>query len=123
MKCANVAQLVTFIKFVDVNTNKASTQFIAVDDLLKDSNSANATTVKNTVMKQLDECGLDVSKLSGLATDGCSVMTGKRNGVSSQLCKESPRLFNVHCICHRLALACGDANNDVSYCGGLGRGK
>ena len=30
----NIAQIVTFIKFVDVNTNKASTQFIALDALL-----------------------------------------------------------------------------------------
>lgn len=111
----NIAQLVTFIKFVDVNFNQATTQFIATDDLLKDSSSVNATTNKNTVMKQLHECGLDVKTLSGLATDGCSVMIGKRNGVSSQLRQKSPLLLNVHCVCHRLALACGDANNDVSY--------
>ena len=111
----NIAQLVTFIKFVDVNTNKALTQFIAIDDLLKDSNSANATTIKNTVLKQLNKRALEVKKLSGLATDGCSTITGKRNGGSSQLRKESPLLLNVHCICHRLALACGNANNDVSY--------
>jgi hypothetical protein len=24
-------------------------------------------------------------------------------------------MLNVHCICHRLALACGDANDHVSY--------
>ena len=42
-------------------------------------------------------------------------MTSKRNGVSLQLCPESPLLLNVHCSCHHLALACGDANNDVSY--------
>lgn len=34
----NKAQLVTFIKFVDVSTNKALTQFIAIDDFLNDSN-------------------------------------------------------------------------------------
>ena len=49
----NIAQLVTFIKFADVNLNQATTQFIAIDDLLKDSSSANATNIKNTVMKQL----------------------------------------------------------------------
>ena len=42
-------------------------------------------------------------------------MAGKRNGVPVKPCKESPLLPNVHCICHNLALACGDANNDVSY--------
>ena len=34
--------------------------------------------------------------------------------MSLQLCQESPLPLNVHCVCHRLALACGDANN-VSY--------
>ena len=56
-----------------------------------------------------------MKKLSDLATDGCSVMAGGSNGVSAQPRKESPLLPYVHCICHCLALACGDAINDVSY--------
>ena len=51
----------------------------------------------------------------GLATDGASVMTGKRNGVAAFLRRECKLLLNVHCICHRLALACGDANDHVQY--------
>jgi len=68
-------------------------------------------------MKQLNECGLDVKKLSGLATDGCSIMTQVKEKVYHHNFTKSlePLLLNVHCICHRLALACGDANNDVSY--------
>ena len=112
---AYVEQLITLIKYVDVNSNKASTKFVACDDLLSDSNSTNATTIKNTLMKQVKECGLDVLNCSSIATDGCSVMTGRISGVSAQLRKESPLLLNVHCICHRLALACGDANDDVAY--------
>ena len=48
MKQANKFGLLTdevcdikFIKFVDVNLNQATTQFIATDDLLKDSSSSN----------------------------------------------------------------------------------
>ena len=51
----------------------------------------------------------------GLATDGASVMTGKRNGVVALLRRECKLLLNVHCICHRLALACGEANDHVQY--------
>ena len=54
------------------------------------------------------------SKLTGVATDGASVMTGKRNGVASTLREESKLLLSVHCICHRLALACNDANDDTA---------
>jgi len=42
-------------------------------------------------------------------------MTGKQNGVASLLRKESKIMLNAHCICHRLALTCSDANDDVAY--------
>ena len=51
----------------------------------------------------------------GPATDGASVMTAKRNGVAALLRREWKLLLNVHCICYRLALACGDANDHVQY--------
>ena len=42
-------------------------------------------------------------------------MVGKENGVAAKLKREAKLLLNVHCICHRLALACGDANDQISY--------
>jgi ubiquitin-protein ligase len=42
-------------------------------------------------------------------------MTGKKNGVAAKLRSDNKPLINVHCIAHQLALACGDANNSVSY--------
>ena len=42
-------------------------------------------------------------------------MTGKRNGVASKLREESKLLLSGHCICHPLALAYNDANDDVAY--------
>ena len=53
--------------------------------------------------------------MQGLATDGCSVMTRKRNGVAVKMRQECKLPLNVHCICHLLALACADANDHVSY--------
>ena len=61
------------------------------------------------------ESKLEVSKLTGLATDGASEMTGKRNGVASKLREESKLLLGVHCFCHCLALACNDVNDKVAY--------
>ena len=107
-------QLITFIKFVDP-TGRVTTEFLALDDVLEDFHSANAEAIKSVVIKQLEESKLDVKKLTGLGSDGASVWTGKQNGVASLLRKESKVMLNVHCICHRLALACGDANNDVAY--------
>ena len=89
--------------------------FLALSDILESSSSANAETIKSVVVKQLSDCDLDINKLSGLSTDGTSVMIGKENGVAAKLKREAKMLLNVFCICHRLALACGDANDDISY--------
>ena len=35
--------------------------------------------------------------------------------VGARLRAENKALINIHCICHRLALACGDANDRISY--------
>ena len=42
-------------------------------------------------------------------------MTGKTNGVAAKLRSEVKPLINIHCICHRLALACADACDSVTY--------
>ena len=100
-------QLVSFIRYVDQDTYDVKTDFLAVNDILESTTSANAETIKSVVVKQLLDCDLDINKLSGFSTDGASVMVGKGNGVAAKLKREAKMLLNVHCICHRLALACG----------------
>lgn len=51
--------------------------------------------------------------LRGLATDGASVMTGKTRGLAALLKKDVISLVAVHCVCHRLALACVDTNREL----------
>ena len=115
MDIAQREQLLSFIRYVDPDTNEVKTDFLAVSDILESSSSANAETIKSVVVKQLSDCDLDINKLSGLSTDGTSVMIGKENGVAAKLKREAKMLLGVYCICHRLALACGDANDDISY--------
>lgn len=115
MDIAQREQLVSFIRYVDQDTYKVKTDFLAVNDILESSTSANAETIKSVVVKQLSDCDLDINKLSGLSTDGASVMVSKENGVAAKLKREVKMLLDVHCICHRLALACGDANDHFSY--------
>ncbi|KAL5466710.1 hypothetical protein EMCRGX_G030858 [Ephydatia muelleri] len=44
------------------------------------------------------------SKLVGFGSDGASVMTGCKSGVSTRLKREQPLLFSMHCMAHRLEL-------------------
>ena len=112
---ANNEQLFTFIKYIDPDSSKATTQFLSTKNRLTSSKSASAETIKSTVLTPMAESKLEVSKLTGLATDGASVMTGKRNGVASKLCEASKLLLSMHCICHHLALACNNANDDIAF--------
>ena len=113
---SNKEQLLTFIKYVDPQTHKATTDFLSASDLLENSHSADANTICTALNQQLENNKLEKSKLSSFASDGASVMTGKNNGVAAKLrSSNNKKLINIHCIAHRLALACGDANNSVSY--------
>ena len=49
----------------------------------------------------------------GLATDGASVMVGKQNGVAARFRIVNPKLINLHCVCHRLALAATDTCSEL----------
>ena len=112
---SNKEQLISFVQYVDYDSGKADVKFLVVDNVLKEFQSANADAILGILTKQIEEAGLDKKRLAGPATDGSSVMTGKRNGLAVRLRKDCKLLLNVHCICRRLALACGDANDQVSY--------
>ena len=52
---------------------------------------------------------LPLSKVRGQCYDGASNMSGVRNGVATQICKEEPRAVYTHCHGHSLNLAAADA--------------
>ena len=91
-----------------------SKQVLSVDNLLEKHDSANAPAMFQTIQCNLQACTLSIVKLTGLATDGASVMVGKKNGLAAKLKDVNPRLFSVHCICHNLALLSTDAKDDAN---------
>ena len=90
-------------------------KFLAIRNLLDEFDSYNAEAIVDTVLQVLEKSDLPVSQLSGLATDGASVMLGKDNGVAVKLKERNPELVNIHCICHKLALACVDTVSELKY--------
>ena len=47
--------------------------------------------------------------------NGASVMLGKKNGVAAKLKADNPTLVNIHCVCHKLALACTDTVAELKF--------
>lgn len=105
-------QMVIFIQYLDKLGNPV-VNFLESRDVLGDSVSADS----ETLLRVLKECTkeLDGNKLCGLVTDGASTMTGKINGLAARIKREHPTVLSVHCICHRLALACTDSNKDCKF--------
>ena len=115
---SNICQLVSFIKYFDMNKGTADTVFIDCSDLLKYSPvaSPNADAIVSCITKKFDELHIEIAKLKAFVSDGASVMTGKKGGVATKLRKEFAKtMINIHCICHRLALACADTGDDFKF--------
>ena len=64
-------------------------------------------------MNACDRIGLDVMKIVSMESDCASVMTGKKSGVGVRLREKSPRLVQIHCVAHCLALCASQACIDV----------
>ena len=84
-------------------------------NLLESSDSADAATITKNVLDELTDCRVSVDQLLGFCSDGASVMVGKRNGVAAKLKELNRSLVSVHCICHKLSLACCDTNEEIGY--------
>jgi len=66
------------------------------------------------IVNKLKTIGLDCTKMVSLGSDGAAVMMGKHAGVGKQLIDQySPYLVHLHCLVHKLALACHDAAAEV----------
>ena len=97
------------------SSGNTEVKFLGIKDVLQAFDSCNAAAITATVIKELEDNHLNLEKLNGLATDGASVMLGKHNGVAAKLKEKAPALVNVHCVCHKLALACVDSVSSLNF--------
>ena len=112
--CATLERLLIYIGYVD-EEGKTHFDFLEVKDVLETSESADSETPTRIITEELKACGLNLALVCGFGSDGASVMTGKNNGVGAGLQKVCSIMVRSHCINHRLALACSDANDTVKY--------
>jgi len=82
---------------------------------LRDPQGVTAEAVTKKLVEVLEKCELFVENLKSFVSDGASVMMGKTNGVAARLKGLNKFIVNFHCICHKLALACGDSGDQINY--------
>ena len=112
---AVMEQFITFVQFVDPETASLETKFLFVENALEKSDTSDAETLFEVLYSKLDTLGIEVDKVSSLASDGAAVMLGKNSRLATRLKELNAKILSVHCIRHRLALACTDSNKDVEY--------
>ena len=115
----NIQNLVTFIKYFDNETGEARTSFIDSSDILQFSktNSADSETIHDCLVDLISKLGLELKNLKAFSSVGASVMTGGNTGVAARLRQHQVLkcMLNIHCICHRLALACADSSDQLTF--------
>ena len=115
---SNICQLVSVVKFFDVDKGKADTAFLDCSDLLEYSIDAspNADAIVTCLTKKMQELAVEIGNLKAFVSDGASVMTGAEGGVAAKLRKDfASTMINIHCICHRFALAFADTRDDYKF--------
>ena len=100
---SNVLELVICLRWVDCDL-VAHDEFIG----LKDMPCINADSIVAELKDVLLRMNLKLNKCRGQCSDGCSTMTGHRNGVVAQIKEEEKRALYAHCYAHSLNLAIGD---------------
>ena len=67
-----------------------------------------AVTLTSTLRDSLIRSNLRLAQCRGQAYDGASNMSGRLNGVASQIQKEQPCAHYAHCVAHSLNLCLQD---------------
>ena len=115
---ANICQLVSFVKYFDNERGKTDTIFIDSSDLLNFSPNASpdADAIVSCLTDTFEKLNLELAKIKAFVSDGASVMTGSKGGVATKLKEDLCKtMINIHCICHRLALACADTGDEFKF--------
>lgn len=111
-----ISKLSTMIVYIRTSFDNIDPITMFLD--LVELNETTASSIVCSLLTCLNTHGLSDQYIRencvGLATDGASVMLGKKAGVAKLLTDKYPNLIAWHCIAHRLELAVNDTIKEVS---------
>ena len=126
--CTITEQLTIHGRYIDKQTGELKSCYLTTIDVLGpeleaikfggDTDtciSVGASTITKRILEYTERTGLDMTKLTGIGTDGAATMTGCRTGVVTRLKQITPSAISVQCAAHRLNLASSQAADKVQY--------
>jgi hypothetical protein len=99
--------MLAFVQFFQ--KGEVKTKFLFIRDVLRKSMTANAFTLKQTLIDGLPNLNLNINNLASLCTDGAAVMISEKNRLAGLLRLEILHILTYHCVYHRSALAVTDS--------------
>ena len=72
-------------------------------------------TLFTILTTKLQEMKISIDKCPSHVSDSASMMLGPQSGLPAQLKELNPSLISLHCICHKLSLACVYTSKDLDY--------
>lgn len=109
---ATKKKLVCYVRLIpESNDFEPETHFLDNVEIDK----GDAETVYNALKSAAQNKGIDMKKVMFFGSDGASVMTGKKSGVSARLLHDQPMCKNIHCVAHKLALCTSQSAENVPY--------
>lgn len=103
-------KLNVYVKCLNVDGNEPVTHFLDCVNVP----DGKAETIEFEIKRLMENKDIKMEKLTSLASDGASVMTGRLTGVGARLRKDIPHMIQVHCVAHKLALAAGQACKNIT---------
>ncbi|KAK3931257.1 Zinc finger protein 862 [Frankliniella fusca] len=104
----------TKFSFYDEGVGRVVSRLWDLAQVFRDDNAqgaeagATADRLHSLIMKSFDERGIPRENIIGFGSDGCNVMMGAHNSVSSRMKLELPGIFIMTCICHSLLLCASE---------------
>ena len=105
---SNTQQLVICIRWV-MKDLAVEEDFIGLMPLDKANTQNIAAAIKDVILR----LGLSFEDAKAQRHNGCSTMTGVRNGVAAIIKRDNPKCLPTHCYCHALNLVVGDTVKGV----------
>lgn len=93
---SNREQVTIILRWVDDNDFSVHEEFVGLYLVPSIGSDMLVSIIKDTLLR----FNLPLSKARGQCYDGASNMSGIRNGVAAQLCKEEARAVYTHCYGH-----------------------
>ena len=105
---SNICQLISFLKYCDYNKEKAETGFTDC--------SPNANAIVSCISDKFQEPKIEILHLKAFLSDEPSFIVGKKSGAATKLKTNfALKMFSIHCIYHRLALAYADTGYKYKF--------